>query len=94
MLGTLGRCVVQLSCWASSTGSALAAFRFDKRDSETGFFSALEAPTCLTELAGIVEEPLLGGIGGFDEDCRRWWARDVKGAIEDDAGRDGRLPLG
>jgi hypothetical protein len=74
-LGTLGKEAVQLSWDASSAGSALEAFRFDKReDSDAGFLEAsdLEVPTCLTELAGMVgPEPLLGGIGGFEELWRR-----------------------
>jgi hypothetical protein len=31
--------------------------------------------TCLTA-AGIAGEPLLGGTGGFEDECLRWWTRD------------------
>lgn len=72
-LGTEGSLDVQSSCDScfASTFSLEGLF-FDKRDSAPGrFVSALGAPTCFTEAAGMDGEPLLGGTGGLEEECRR-----------------------
>jgi hypothetical protein len=65
---------------------------FARRDSEPARFdSVLGAPTCFTWAAGIGGAPLLGGMGGFDELCRRWWALLLNDAI---VGVDGRVDIG
>jgi hypothetical protein len=70
-LGTLGIFEVQSFC-AVTLVLSLATLLLDKRDSVPGrFVSVLGAPTCLTEAAGMVGEPLFGGTGGLDEECRR-----------------------
>ena len=62
----------QLSCGSCSFTSDLVTLRFDKRASLAGFLlSVLGLPTCLTAEAGMADEPLFGGTGGFDEECRR-----------------------
>lgn len=68
VLGTLGNIDVQFS----SVASAFAAAFLDERSA--GFFRSVFASdlgvTCLTP-SGIVGEPLFGGTGGFEEECRR-----------------------
>jgi hypothetical protein len=68
VLGTLGSDEVQFS----SVASAFATFLLDERSA--GFllsdFASDRGATCFTS-AGIVGEPLLGGTGGFEEECRR-----------------------
>jgi len=90
-LGTLGSFDVQSSCRCCFPSTrSFATFRLDRRDSPPGFFpSDRGAPTCLTDEAGIADEPLLGGTGGFEEECRRWWACEVMEPIDGVAGRDG-----
>jgi hypothetical protein len=93
-LGTEGNLEVQSSCWDSCFGSNLSldeVLFFDRRDSApTLFESDLGAPTCLTEAAGMAEEPLLGGCGGLDDECRRWCACELKlAAAEGVVGREG-----
>jgi len=60
-------------------------FLFDNRDSAPALFSetsfALGPPTVLTEEGGIAGDPLFGGTGGLEEECRRWWECDVKEAV-------------
>jgi len=72
-LGTKGSLDVQSSCESCFASTlSLEGLFFDKRDSAPGrFVSDLGAPTCLTEAVGMAEEPLLGGTGGFEEECRR-----------------------
>lgn len=76
MLGTLGSVLVHSlktssCCLVASVFSLFVTFRFDKRDSAPGRLSDRGAPTCFTEAVGIGGEPLLGGIGGFDEEFLR-----------------------
>lgn len=71
-LGTLGRVVVQLWYWESAFASALsfATLRLDNlKSAAPRLESAAGDATCLTAL-GMVGEPLLGGTGGLEEECR------------------------
>lgn len=62
----------------------------ERRDSAPGLFvSDLGVPTCFTDAADIADEPLLGGTGGFEEECRRRWALEVNDAATE--GVVGRL---
>ena len=71
MLGTLGRLFVHSSCSTLSFG----ALRLERRDSAPGLFS--EVPTVLTAVV-IGCDPLFGGTGGFEDECRRWWDPEVR----------------
>jgi hypothetical protein len=95
-LGTAGSFDVQLS-WSSCFASTLSLedLFFDRRDSAPGRFDSVRgAPTCFTEVAGIGEEPLLGGMGGLEEECRRWCELEVNDAIVGVPGLEGMgVPL-
>ena len=112
MLGTEGKLLVHSFEYMStssffpvlltSTFSPFADLLFASRDSAPGLLSVLDlgAPTCFTEAAGIGGCPLLGGIGGFEDEFRRWCECVVKVAVitvawPGAAGRSGgRVALG
>lgn len=70
-LGTDGSFEVQ-SAGDSCFASTLSLDLFLAERSTAGLFvSDLGAPTCFTDAAGIADDPLLGGTGGLEDECRR-----------------------
>ena len=95
MLGTLGRFIANLSLLlAACSLLSRGIFRLDNRDSAPGLFSPvpsfdLGVPTVFTEGFATFVGPSFGGIGGLEDDWRRWCDREEKeAAIDGVEGRD------
>jgi len=75
VLGTLGRFIVFWFCPTCLLSTfSRAIFLFDNRDSTPGLLSEASfalGPTVLTEEAVNVGDPLFGGTGGLEDECRR-----------------------
>lgn len=88
----MGRLIANPSL-PSATWSLLSLwiFRFDTAPDRLSPLPSFDlgVPTVFTEGFEIFAESSLGGIGGFEEECRRWCDGEEKEAVIDDVeGRD------